>query len=336
MLYKLPTIIRTYVNLPNRSSTKGWHPVLCKVCGDHGKKGARGGFRFDDSVTEYHCFNCGHYAKHDEETMPVFDRNMLKVFDAFVIPKVDTDQVLLNHLTSEFTIRKKVETEQKLSYEPQGLILPTYFQRLESDSESEIAQACIEYMESRGIDVTKTELYYSDEYEVKYSQKWFGRVIFPIYKNGKVIFYQGRDVSGTRLKKYETPSIEKENVLYGFDEIQKNMYASEPIYVTEGWFDAYKLKGVAVFGNTITEGQRYWLNQTPRQKVIIPDRMGDGMKLGKAALRNGWSVATPDIGQCKDVDEAIDLYGMLYVLDSIRSNTASGYEAEIKLQLYCE
>lgn len=336
MIYKLPNIIRTYVNLPTRSSAKGWHEVLCKVCHDHGRKGFRAGFRFDDSVTEYHCFNCGHHARHDELTNNTFDYNMKKVFKAFDIPDVDTDQVLLHHLTEEFATKQKIVKEQKLSFEPQGTTLPDYFKRLTPDDDSDIAQACIEYLKyDRGINVNDYEFWYSDEYKEKYSQKWFGRVILPIYKNNKLIFYQGRDISGTRAKKYETPSIVKENVLYGFNEIQNNMYATEPLYVLEGWFDAFKLKGVAVFGNTITDGQAYWLNQTPRQKVIIPDRMGDGHRLAQAALRRGWSISTPEIGECKDVDEAIEMYGKLYVLNSIREHTYTGYEAEIQLQLYC-
>jgi hypothetical protein len=109
-----------------------------------------------------------------------------------------------------------------------------------------------------------------------------------------------------------------------------------PLYITEGWFDSYHIDGVATLGRYLTTQQIYWLNRTPRPKVIIPDRFGDGIDLAKAGLNQGWSVATPDINDCKDINEAIIKYGKLYVLNSLREHTYSDFEATVRLGIYCE
>ena len=69
-------------------------------------------------------------------------------------------------------------------------------------------------------------------------RKWLKRIIIPMYKNSNLIFYQGRDLSGTAQKKYQSPSTDAAKVLYGFDNLH-NYKVNEPLYVVEGWFDAF-------------------------------------------------------------------------------------------------
>jgi hypothetical protein len=61
---KIPTleeVIRNNIQISNIPSSKGFYPVLCKICHDHGRKGLRAGFKFnDDGSVGYNCFNCGH------------------------------------------------------------------------------------------------------------------------------------------------------------------------------------------------------------------------------------------------------------------------------------
>jgi DNA primase len=168
---------------------------------------------------------------------------------------------------------------------------------------------------------------------IKQAQKWKGRVIVPIYKKEKLIFYIGRDMTDSKIKKYESPSAERESVLFGFDKIFEQ--TDKPLYIVEGVFDAMLIDGVAVLGNKLTDGQIYWLNRSNRTKVYIPDKYGDGHLGAEQAVANGWSVAFPDTGSCKDVGEAVDKYGMLYVLATLTQNTAKGLEAKTRIRLYC-
>jgi DNA primase len=164
--------------------------------------------------------------------------------------------------------------------------------------------------------------------------RWYGRLIIPLFKQGKLIFYQGRDLSGQRQAKYLSVENARDNVLYGYDNIYQK--TDTPLYIVEGFFDAYVLNGVAVLGSKMTQNQIRWINQTHREKVIIPDRYGDGVLLAEQALELGWNVSTPDWGACKDVNDAVMKYGLLYTLHSIKENTCSGFKAHAQISIYCK
>jgi hypothetical protein len=108
------------------------------------------------------------------------------------------------------------------------------------------------------------------------------------------------------------------------------------LYIVEGIFDAMSIDGVAIIGNEITDAQIEWLNRSRRKKVYIPDRFGDGRRVALDCLEHGWSISTPDIGSCKDMNEAVKKYGKMYVMKSIAENTADGLVAETKLRIYSE
>jgi DNA primase len=155
-----------------------------------------------------------------------------------------------------------------------------------------------------------------------------------VYKNNKLIFWQGRDLVGTRVKKYISPDVARDNIMYGYDRLMD--HSPDPLYVVEGWFDAVHVDGIAVFGNQLTPAQVYWLSKSPRAKVVIPDKYGDGHLLAKQALKLGWSLSLPDCGSCKDVSDMVSKYGSIYTYKTIRENTVSGFEAEALLGLYCK
>lgn len=334
---KFEQLIRQYVSLPSHPNAKGWFPILCKVCGDRGHKGDRAAFNFSSSGGAYHCFNCGIKATYDPSVDEDFSRNLKQVLTSFSIPKTDWGTVLLDALVNKREYSGTKSEEALTDFEPAEIPLQSTFYPLTDDKSDEFAQYAIEYLrDERRINWTDYPFMLSKRGTELKPNKWYGRLIIPIYKNNKLIFYQGRDLTDTMLKKYDTPAVSKESVLYGFD----HMFSGPrdmPLYVVEGWFDAFHLDGVAVFGNTISKAQTFWLNRTPRQKVIIPDRFGNGRVLAESALDKGWAIATPDIGNCKDIDEAVRKYGLIYVLNSIRDNThTDNFAAQTVLGVYCE
>lgn len=338
-------LFRTYVHLPTRPSSKGWYSILCRVCNDHGKKGARAAFRFEDGGAAYHCFNCGHKASYYSHysTIP---KDMEEVFVAFGIPDEEVNKLRLIALAERDESGQQQGTKDKrLAIVPEELPLPDYFVPLkdQNDNWAEIARY---YLEDRKIDPdsypffmatvpTKYNGPASQKHSyVKSAQKWAKRIIIPIYKDKKLIYYQGRDLSGKALKKYESPSAPKDRVIYGFDQLFID--AERPLYVVEGFFDAFHIKGVAILGNELTEPQVVWLNKSRRDKVYIPDKYGDGARNAEKALENGWRIALPDIGDCKDINAAIIKYGQLYVHNTLKENTLEGFQAEASLSLYCK
>lgn len=332
----LEEIIRRYIQLPPTPAGTGWYPVLCKVCNDHGRKGPRAGFRFDGEKVAYHCFNCGHACVFDAEQHRSLSTKMQQVLNDFGVPENEWQQVLFTALAkrNEGGATQQAAPQSR-NIEPVEIPLPDIFYPLadaeDDDKWAEIARYYL--LEERGIQPSSYPFLLSKRSDDQRLKKWFGRVIIPIYKDGKLVFYQGRDLTGKAQKKYESPAVTRERVLFGFDKLFDESDIS--VYIVEGWFDAFVIDGVALLGNEISDIQAEWLNRSRKKKVYIPDRFGDGKRGAERALELGWHISTPDIGGCKDMNQAVKRYGKLYVMKSIVDNTSDGFEAMTKLGVYC-
>lgn len=317
------------------------------VCNDYKK---RGGFKFEGEAIVYNCFNCAHDAKFITNEHTSIPDKMQTVFDAFGIPKEDFQEVIFKVFASKKSnsAKNKKEAEKNpLVYN--DLKLPSYLRPLITDGTGDVYdQLACEYLEvERGIDPASYPFHIADRHECTKVDKesrirkaiwpqWKGRIVIPLYRNKKVVFYQGRDIMDTDRLKYMSPEVSRDTVLYGYEELTSSY--EKPLYIHEGFFDAFLLKdSVAVLTNKMTEQQIEILNRCPRQKVVIPDRQGNGRILADDAVRLGWSVSFPDIGSdAKDMNDAIKKYGRLYVLKSVVDNTLSGFAAESAIGIYCK
>lgn len=330
----LPTIVQQYVRLDSPNA-KGWYGCLHTKC-DHGRKGNRAAFRFDGEAVTFHCFNCKAVAKYNPETDETMSPDMVDVLRDFGIPDEEWQPLVFDQLGKVRKPRPAGNTTQSL-VEPSIIELPDHFYPMggadTDDKWSIIARA---YLADRSIDPDNYPFYLSTGVSKTDDKvgKWKGRVIIPVYKNNKLIYYQGRALVPSLKKKYENPAISKTAVMYNFDALHKDR--TFPLYIMEGWFDAVLVNGVATYGNVLTKEQIAWLNTSPRQKVYIPDKFGDGIGAAEQALKLGWSVSVPDIGQCKDINSAVCRFGLLYVLNSMRENTYDGFEALTAIKLWCE
>lgn len=333
----LEEIIKQHIRLPSRSSATGWYPVLCKVCNDHGRKGPRAGFRFDNGAVGYHCFNCEHAALFDPSKHKTIPKNMEIVLEAFGINKDEWQRINFEQLSREEMFKSDVLQNQQQELEPSIIKLPEWFTRLDENVKDEISLYAIEWLKyKRGINYKDYPFYIgnirSSDPNVK---KWYGRLIIPIYKDGNVVFYMGRDLTGMRTNKYLSVNISKQNIIQGYEFIKQK--TDDPLYIVEGWFDAFHINGVAVLGRKMSRQQIAWINQSTRDKVIIPDRFGRGYDLALQGLREGWKISTPDFGDdIKDINDAVVRYGVNYVLITINKNIKSGFEAETSLRVYCK
>lgn len=331
----LEQVIRQYVGLSNPTGT-GWNQILCRVCNDSGRKGMRAGFKFDSGKTAYHCFNCGHAAVFDPETQRTISEKMVTVLNAYGIPEDAWRPVELAVLQNrDKGVRTDRNESAPIQIEPMEVPLPSHFYSLADASPNDKwAIIARDYLENeRGVDPNQHTFFLAENTGDPKLDRWFKRVIIPVYKDNKLIFYFGRDLTGKAQKKYLSPSYSKEKVIAGFDEVFRQ--TEENLYIVEGWFDAVSIGGVALLGNEISEPQAIWLNRSRRKKVYIPDRLGDGWVAAEDALRRGWSIATPAIGGCKDINEAVSKYGKLYVMKQIADTTADGFTAQVNLGLYC-
>lgn len=327
----LPEIIRQHIQLPSTTNARGWYPILCNVCNDHGRKGPRAGFKFDGTAVGYNCFNCGHTAVYNPAYTKIPSKEMVEVFNAFGIPETDWKKAGFDAFINNY---KQVIKEYS-AIEPDEIILPRFFYPLTDDQNDEWCQYSIEYLADRGIDWTTQPFFCVRKDNHPDNQRWYGRLIIPIYKSNKIVFYQGRDIVGAHNKKYLNVNVPRDNILYGYDNLLK--HTDDPLYIVEGWFDAQAIEGIAIFGNRMTQQQIQWLNKSYRPKVVIPDRYGKGHLLAEQAISLGWKVGFLDRNDsCKDVNEAIQKYGLLYTMKTIVDNTREGNQAQIFTNAYCK
>lgn len=330
----LRDLITRHVHLDHASGT-GFYPVLCKICNDHGKKGKRAGFKFEGDVTAYHCFNCNATAVYDPKEHSTMPTSMEKVLEAFQVPESEWKQLILNNLSFDKQPAQRTKIIENI--EPPEIPLPPTFYPLQNTPDTDKwATIAKLYLKQRGINYLDYPFMMSKVTDDIRLKKWARRIIIPIYKDGKLIFYIGRDLTDKAIKKYESPPVTRKNVLYGFDKLFTN--TDLPLYVVEGWFDAYMIDGVAILGNELSDGCIAWLNRSPRPKVYIPDRFGNGFIGAEQAIDLGWSISAPDpgISGYKDISEAVNKYGKMYVIKTIADYTRSGESARILSRLYCK
>jgi len=336
MDYKtLEEVVRSHINL-GRKNAKGWEECLHLQC-DHGRKGNRAAFLFENDQTAFHCFNCGTKTVYDPDSHSRMPTKMVGILRDFNISDDEWQGVLLNSMAArDAGVKSGGAAKQQLSIEPKPLELPAEFYLLEdADDDDKWALIAADYLENeRAISPSSYAFMLSRATERAHMKKWRGRVIYPIYKGEKLVYYQGRDLTGKALKKFESPSEPKDRVIYGFDRLFQQ--TEIPLYIVEGWFDAHVIDGIALLGNELTPAQIKWLNKSRRRKVYIPDRFGDGKRNAEHALELGWEISTPEIGDCKDINAGVHKYGRMYVMKSIADNTAIGFDAETRLGVYCK
>jgi len=333
----LEQIIKQYVQLQSPNH-KGWEAVRCHVCNDHTHKGLRGAFLFDGSKVVYKCWNCGHMSVYDPYEHEYMPKKMIRTLEAFGVPTDEWQQVILSSPAYQHGAREhEHEKSTLIDIEPKEIKMPDFFYFLKDATPDDyVADAAREYLiDERAVNPDDYPFMLARKAENPKLHKWLGRVIIPIYKNNKLIFYTGRALYDA-TKKYETPATPKERILYGFDRLFEHTEA--PLIVVEGWFDGYAVDGVATLGNVITSYQHQWLDRSRREKIYIPDKFGDGKRAAEQALDFGWSISTPDIGSdCKDMSDAVKKYGKMYVMKSImEKKTSDKDEAFIQLGHYCD
>lgn len=323
----LEDVIRYHIQLPSNCKSNGFFQVLCKVCNDHGGKGKRAGFIFDSNgVVGYNCFNCGIKTKYDPSDNSTISAKMKSVLASFGIEENEYKFIHLENIKNNNSLKIK-KTNKNNNLEPQIITLPDHFYKLNNNSNDIWSQIALEFLNLRKINFKDYPFYLST------NKEWLGRLIIPIYKDNNLIFYQGRKMDECiEGQKYKSPIISKTCVFFNYAEIFKN--TNLPLFITEGFFDALCVNGVAIFGNSLTKQQIEILNKSKRKKVYIPDKYGSGDIGAEQALENNWSLGLPEIGQCKDINEAIVKYGKIYTIKSLMDNIYEGISAKAKLGFF--
>ena len=207
----------------------GWIQVCCPMCGgaDHGFHGG-----FNISQNYYNCWKCG---SHQMENV-VGTLLGVKWFEAKEILSQYTKTI-----SQQQVIKKKIASAKECE-------LPTNTHNLNHQHKK--------YLEKRNFN--------PNEIWKRWNIKGTGpigpykfRIIIPIYFEGKLVSYQGRDITNRSDLRYKACAIEKEvihhkHIVYGIDHV-KNRKA----VIVEGVFDVWRLGygAISTFGTEVTNEQ---------------------------------------------------------------------------------
>lgn len=103
------------------------------------------------------------------------------------------------------------------------------------------------------------------------------RILAPIFYHGKLVSFQGRDITGKSELKYKACSLEKElihhkDIVYGFD-----LVPGSAVVVVEGIADAWRLGpgAVATFGTAFCSSQVNLLRQFEKRFILYDSAKGE-------------------------------------------------------------
>lgn len=329
-------LVRKYLTFPFSSSSSNWNKIYCEVCGDgEGRtKGPRGGWLFQDEFCVYRCFNCGVNANFSPDREFPYSEKMWDVFSAFGIPKEEHQAVAYKNKLNDKEFVKPVKKE----FHTDVLKIPDHFYKLnEATEDNVIAQKATQFLwEEKRIKGSEYDFFLSTGIskegpkEMAIARALAGKIIIPYYKDDKLIYYQARSIQGK--KQYINAATPRTAVIYGYDKLKQDM--DKPLYITEGFWDAFHLDGVSVLENNLTHTQIEILQRCPRRKIVVPDKKDDTKKLAKQAIELDWEIALPEIGNCDDITDAILKYGKIFVINSLVNHIFNGFEATVNLELY--
>lgn len=296
-----------------------WNSVYCAVCGDGARtKGPRGGWKFENENAFYNCFNCGVKGSFTPEEEYPMSKDMKLIFNSFNIPKRDYAKILfrIRNNNPNFKPLEKPEPKTRISdLIGKGMLHPDYLIPLDKTLDSKIGRECLSLLDDKRIHYKDYPFFVSTgktdsklPTDKSNSKATAGRLIIPIYYEDRLLLIQGRDLTGKSKNKYINIG-NVSNTVYGIDRLKSE---HKYVFVTEGFWDAFHLNGVAVITNNIYSTQIKILNLLEKEKVVAADKGGDHNTLVNRGLKQGWGISVPqELRNVKDVTEAVQKYGKL-------------------------
>lgn len=328
-----------------KSSTSGWRSGNAPCCIHNGESEdtrGRGGLIQNNEGISYHCFNCGF------KTSYIPGRPLSYKFRK-LLSWIGADETLIRQLVID-AIRIKEQLEifnpttttsiEDVTYEARPLPIEARslhelatFYELSNEPMPKQFVDMIMYIQDRKIDLTKYNFYWTPQIEYKLNY----RVIIPFVWKHDIVGYTARSIEQGILPKYH--SSHPPDFVFNVD---KQLIDNKFVIVVEGVFDAMNIDGVAILSNECSEKQADVIDNIGKQVIVVPDfdvhlnkqgkKVWPGGKLVDQAIEYGWNVAFPIwSNSVKDVSEAVQKYGKLFVLKTILDSVQ---HSKLKIQLF--
>ena len=316
------------------NSTSGWISFMAPCCHYNGESAdtrGRGGMILNaDGGCSFHCFNCNFKASYVPGRHLTYKfRKLLGWLGASEneIKRLVIDAIRVKDIVLPDAVIEEVEP---IDFKPRPLpdeaqdffILNTFYTLTDDKDVPQGYDDAVIYISDRQIDFQKYQFYWTPETQYNLHK----RVIVPFTWKGNIIGYSARAFDDTVKPKYH--SNYEPNYVFNVD---RQKHDSKFVIVVEGPFDAMAVDGVAVLSNECSETQADIIDSLGREVIVVPDADKSGKKLIDDALEYGWSVSFP-IWQkdYKDVSEAVEKLGKLFVLKSIIEAKEAG---RLKIEL---
>lgn len=329
------TILSMWQRQPKvRSSPSGWmsaNAICCHHNGHRADRRGRGGLiAGTDGSISYSCFNCGFRAHYKAGRALTYRMRKLLSWmglDENQIRVLVLEAIRVKDITVDNSESSPVELDFKTKELPEGsqsfAALAEFYALKGMDHCPKEFLDAVSYVNDRGIDMSTYDFYWSNiqTNALKY------RVIVPFEHNKQLIGYTARTFANWVKPKYYMET--QPGYVFNIDRQHSNW---QTVIVCEGVFDALSIDAVAVMHNEINELQADNIDNLKRTVIVVPDWDVSGKKLVEQALEYQWAVSFPVWKEtCKDINEAVQRYGKLFVLKTILD---SAEHSKLKIQLW--
>lgn len=252
-----------------KPSTQGWFAFQCPQCG----KEQKAAVQFDWELVK--CWVCTY-----KQSITEF------VQDYEGMTREDTIRFLYQYKESEIDLR---DFEAAAPIKAVDAHLPEHFLNI-MDGVGVLGKRARTYLTDRGLHLKlcdKIGLGYVNKKAEEFQDDYFGYIIIPYKKDGKLYYWTARDYTGSNLR-YKNPALSdfgvgKSELLFNEDALNSSI-----AFLTEGWACALTMgKGVALGGVDLSNKQRTKIINSPCETIVVVTDKGfykQGLKIGMALL----------------------------------------------------
>jgi len=226
---------------------RGWMKGDCPYCGREKK------FGINIEANSTNCFICGPHGHLSEVIMDLENLN--------TYPEL---WIYLNSIERLGYKKPKVIKEHRVEITK---MLPEGF-RLMSLGKSKLGNAARKYMVGRGYDITELS-----RKGVGYCNtgNYFGYIIVPYYREGKIVYFNGRNFTDFGVK-HKNPDMKevgigKQKIIYNWD----SLFIYEKVFLVESATNALTIgdSAIGTGGKIISNYQWNEILKSPVKKVVI-------------------------------------------------------------------
>lgn len=335
------TLIQTSIfsALPGRKAeSNGWIPYAAQCCVHNGEsvdRKFRGHMKFEsDGSVIAGCFNCGYKTAYTPGQQ--FSYKFKKLLQWIGIDDSEITRLVFESLRErEYQLyigaiappKEKAKVSFRTAELPAGAISFSGMAEFNLLANGNVKIPtrfldAVHYVVERKINLKKYDFYWVDN-KVNSLDK---RVIVPFTWQGNIVGYSARAFADVLGPKYIMSK--EEGYVFNIDKQEDDW---QTVIVTEGVFDAMAIDCVAVLHNEISKRQIDIIENLNREVIVVPDNDKAGGKLIDTAIDLNWSVSFPTwFETCKDISQAVEKYGKLFVLRDILENIE---RSSLKIQL---